>query len=125
MIGKPLRSAELFGHLERHLAHLGVRFDEGDPEPAAGPPEAGTTAVGLPALLPALADEAARRLREAVDIGDFTALGQLATELAAHGGTSATVGREVSRLARELDFDGIKRLADTLSPAEHPFGEGI
>ena len=127
MIGKPLRSAELFGHLERHLAHLGVAFVDPDPEPAAaGPAEAGTAAVGLPALPPALAGETARRLREAADIGDFTALGQLATELGTQGGTAAAaVGREVARLARELDFDAIRRLAEALSPEVYSLGEGI
>jgi CheY-like chemotaxis protein len=126
MIGKPLRSAELFGQIERHLAHLGVSFVDPHPEPAAdGPAESGTTAVGLPALPPALAGETARRLRDAADIGDFTALGQLATELGTRGGTAATLGREVGRLARELDFEGIKRLADALAPEVHSMGEGI
>ena len=74
---------------------------------------------------PALAGEIAHRLREAADIGDFTALGQLATELAGQGGAAASVGREVGRLARELDFDAIKRLADVLAPEVHSFGEGI
>jgi PAS domain S-box-containing protein len=126
MIGKPLRSSELFGQIERHLAHLGVTFVDTDPEPAdAGPAEAGTAAVGLPALPPALAGETARRLRDAADIGDFTALGQIATELGTQGGTAAAVGREVGRLARELDFEGIRRLAEALSPEVFSIGEGI
>ena len=127
MIGKPLRSAELFGHLERHLAHLGVAFVDPDPEPAAaGPAEAGTAAVGLPALpprWPAKPPGGCAKRRTSVTSPRSASSRR---NSARQGGTAAaSVGREVARLARELDFDAIRRLAEALSPEVYSLGEGI
>jgi CheY-like chemotaxis protein len=116
ILAKPLRSEELFGRIERHLA---VHFveTESDADPG-GYAEMGTAATGLPPLPPGVAEGVARRVWDALDIGDVTALGAVASELTTNAGpAAAAVGREVGRLARELDFDGLKRLADALSPA--------
>jgi CheY-like chemotaxis protein len=116
MLGKPLRSEELFAHIERHL---GVRFLEVGEEEDADQAAAGAGGRARPdadprALPPAEALDLAGRVSDAIEIGDFTALGALAGELMAGGGPAAAWGKEVSRLTRDLDFDGLRKVVEDL-----------
>jgi CheY-like chemotaxis protein len=134
MLGKPLRAEELFGQIERHL---GVRFveeaGEGRPEVKPAAPSRGDgRPVSQEPLPPEVSREAAIRISAAVEIGDVTALGALAAELAAQGGSAAALSKDVSRLTRDLDFDGLRRLAQQLNagsaaalvPSPSTLGEG-
>jgi hypothetical protein len=69
----------------------------------------------LEPLPPEASREVARRVAAAVEIGDFTSLGALAAELKAQGGPAAALGKEVGRLTRDLDFDGLRRVVDELA----------
>lgn len=115
LIAKPLRIEELFEQLGRHLD---VQFTTQQPPPIANGASAGAGAPegGAPAALsPELARQTAQRVRDALEIGDFTALGALAIELASSGGAAGVVGRDIGRLTRELDFDALRRLAEALT----------
>jgi two-component system sensor histidine kinase/response regulator len=67
------------------------------------------TACFLP---PALAKEAATRLRESAELGDVSGLTALCGELAAKSEAFAPYAARVTRLAGDFDFDGILKLVD-------------
>jgi PAS domain S-box-containing protein len=103
-LSKPVRVHLLFGMLQ---THLGVRFVSGSgPAAARGPHQ----------LDAARASAIATRLREAVALGDVSALQALARQLSAGGGAEAAVGERIGRLAASFDFDGLGELGDSLAP---------
>ena len=53
-------------------------------------------------------------LREAAAIGDITALQALADKLAAGDEVDVDLGRRISALASNFDFDGVRELAASL-----------
>ncbi len=66
-------------------------------------------------LLPSdVAQDAAKRIREAGDMGDVTQLKYVAEELTSHTQSFAPIGNKIKQLAEEFDFDAIKQLADKL-----------
>ncbi len=70
---------------------------------------------GLPA---GLAREAAKRLREAADMGDVSELTSVAGEMLSRSGAFAPYRERVIRLADDFDFDGILALAGELERTE-------
>ncbi len=114
-IAKPFRAAEVFAKIEQHIGARFVdqaRADAGGAEPAPAPAgEAETT------LSPELADEVARRLRDALKLRNLTAINALASELQAKPDGAEPCGRRVADLARSFDFTGLARLADELAPS--------
>jgi CheY-like chemotaxis protein len=79
--------------------------------PAAAEPAApAKPAAG--SLPPALAKEAATRLREAAELGDVSGLAAICSELTAKSEVFAPYAARVARLADDFDFDGILKLVD-------------
>jgi CheY-like chemotaxis protein len=100
-LGKPFLTEELIRKLEKHL---GLEFVG----PAGSAEKSPTDAA---AEIPAdRAAAVAARIREAVWLGNVTALGELASELRSEEVTEAG-GRRIEELTRAFDFDGLERLA--------------
>lgn len=66
-------------------------------------------------LPPDLAREATTRLRQATEIGDVSELTAICSELVAKSETFAPYAIEVTRLAKEFDFDSIFKLIDKMN----------
>ena len=98
---KPIRVPLLFGMLQ---THLGVRF-------VGGSDRGAPAALGM--AEPPRSDVAAQ-LREALAVGDITAIQALARRLQAGHGADAAMGERINRLATNFDFDGLERLAQGL-----------
>jgi PAS domain S-box-containing protein len=101
-LSKPIRARLLFALLQ---AHLGVRFVS-----AAGPAVHGEQPGGAAAPQA----DVALRLRDAVAVGDVTAIQALARRLMAGDAGEAAVGERINRLAMNFDFEALGRLADSL-----------
>ena len=99
---KPIRAESLFAALQ---THLGVRF-------VTGVEPAGTTELELSDPTRYLG--IARRLREAIMIGDVSGLEGLAQELVAGDVEEAALGRRIAHLVTNFDFDGLGDLATLL-----------
>jgi len=65
-------------------------------------------------LPPALAKEAAARLREAAELGDVSGLATICDELSGRSGAFAPFKAKVAQLADDFDFDGVLKLAEEL-----------
>jgi PAS domain S-box-containing protein len=75
------------------------------------PDLSGDVTISLP---PDLARDAAKRIRDAADMGDVTQLKSIAEELASQTEVLAPVAQQIVRLAEEFDFDEITKLAAEL-----------
>jgi hypothetical protein len=98
--------------LEKEISHtlesirrLGSTEDQPTVEP---------TEDVINSLPPELARDAAKRIREAADMGDVTQLKFVAEELSAHTQSASSIGKKIIQFAEDFDFDAIKQLADTL-----------
>jgi CheY-like chemotaxis protein len=98
---KPIRAESLYAALQ---SQLGVRFVT-VVEPAA---------TDLDLSDPARYFGIARRIREAVTIGDVSDLEGLAQELAAGDAEEAELGRRIARFVTDFDFEGLGGLAALL-----------
>ncbi|MBN1346428.1 MAG: PAS domain S-box protein [Phycisphaerae bacterium] len=105
-IGKPLRASEVFAKIEKHLQ---VTFVDQRAEPDEA--SAGGQAGPIPTDV---AHDAARRLRDAVEGGNITALTALAAELTARSDGGSVCGDRIESLAKTFDFDGLLKLAEEL-----------
>jgi PAS domain S-box-containing protein len=103
---KPVRAEALFASLATHLM-LTFEWDTA--------PEAPQDAVALDTRHAPLA----ARLRDAVAIGAVTDLHALAGALTSGDERDAALGRRISSLAANFDFDGIRQLAESLESARH------
>ena len=65
-------------------------------------------------LSPALAKEAATRLREAAELGDVSGLAAICSELAARSEAFGPYKARVTQLADDFDFDGVLKLTEEL-----------
>jgi len=65
-------------------------------------------------LPPDVAQDAAKRMRKAADMGDVTQLKFMAQELTSQTQSFSPIGKKIIQLAEEFDFDAIKQLADKL-----------
>ncbi|HTL29550.1 MAG TPA: PAS domain S-box protein [Tepidisphaeraceae bacterium] len=106
ILGKPLRAAEVFGAIERHLA---IKFVA---TPVHELPAQNVSAPRL-SLAPHLAAAIAQRIRDASEIGDVAALGEIVTELQGDE-VSSPLASDLSRLIKSFNFDAIKDVADAL-----------
>ena len=68
----------------------------------------------IASLPPELARDAAKRIREAADMGDVTQLKFVAEELSSQTQSGSPIGNKIIQFAEDFDFDAIKQLADTL-----------
>jgi PAS domain S-box-containing protein len=102
-LAKPVRAEKLFAVLQ---TLLGVRFETDAP----------TLASVEPALLPLAARPAvSSRLREAVAVGDVTAIDRLVQELTDGDPSEASLGNHIAQLAASFDFDALGRLAGSFA----------
>jgi CheY-like chemotaxis protein len=113
--GNPPEKAELDAAFVAFRDALGRALSALEPlvppsSAAAAPPAEG--AAG--ALPPALAREAARRLREAAELGDVSGLAAICGELVATSEAFGPYQAKVSQLADDFDFDGVLKLAEEL-----------
>ena len=99
---KPIRARMLFSMLQ---GHLGVVFESAEGERTAT--DRHLTDVNR-------RTDIATRLRNAVDVGDISALQDLARELANGKPGEVAVGEHISRMAMSFDFAGLSELADSL-----------
>jgi hypothetical protein len=58
--------------------------------------------------------DAAKRTREAADMGDVTQLKFVAEELTSQTQSFSPIGKKIIQFAEEFDFDAINLLADKL-----------
>ncbi len=65
-------------------------------------------------LAPDIAKEIAERLRNAVELGDVSGLGEIASELISRNDATSYYGEEIKKLAEAFDFDGASELAESL-----------
>jgi signal transduction histidine kinase/CheY-like chemotaxis protein/HPt (histidine-containing phosphotransfer) domain-containing protein len=65
-------------------------------------------------LAPDIAKEIAERLRNAVELGDVSGLGEIASELIARNDATSYYGEKIKMLAESFDFDGASELAKSL-----------
>jgi HPt (histidine-containing phosphotransfer) domain-containing protein len=102
--GLPEREYEAFSRdLDRVLASLAALGKKAKPERT--PDDASTP------MTAEMASDIARRLRDAVDLGDVAELSQIAADLE---GDASRYAEKITRLAEDFDFDGLVRLADSL-----------
>jgi CheY-like chemotaxis protein len=103
-LSKPIRAQLLFGLVQRHL---GARFVSGPGELPGAPPS-------RPAQDVVDRGSIARRLREAIAIGDVAELQELAQQLTHGRPADAALGARINRLAMAFDFAALTELAGTL-----------
>ena len=120
-IGKPFRASEVFDKIKHHLK---VRYTTSAQEI---PPDSEQESVtpGDQKLPPEVAREVARRVQEAVQLGDVSELTAVATELTQRNDFTSPYGVEIARLAKAFDFEGLSRLASTLVETATPSREEV
>jgi HPt (histidine-containing phosphotransfer) domain-containing protein len=60
------------------------------------------------------AQDIAKRLRDAAEVGDVSALSAIAAEISARSESCLPLGKQIVQLAEDFDLDGILKLADAL-----------
>lgn len=120
-IGKPFRASEVFDKIKQHLK---IRYTV---SPQEIPPDSERERVkpGDQKLPPEVAREVARRVQEAVQLGDVSELTAVATELTQRNDSTSPYGEEIARLARAFDFEGLSQLASTLVETATPSREKV
>jgi DNA-binding response OmpR family regulator len=109
-LGKPFRSGELF-HKLRELLQLKYTAPEEskiETTAVAKKPSIDSAEAGWP--MP-LARASIKRIRSAVELGDITALSDLADKLRIDGRAPARDIDTIARLGRSFDFDGLTEFA--------------
>lgn len=103
-LGKPLRAAELYSSLAKHLGLeliLPTQTVEGSTSHAVD-------------VTPEQAQQLAQNLDDLAASGDVTALREMAEALRQMGGAEASIGNRVLELVREFNFGGIREYADQI-----------
>jgi PAS domain S-box-containing protein len=93
---KPLRAADLFERLARHLR---IRFEANRPAATAEP------------IAARMDHTLAERLRQAATLGSVSDLQAIAQELLSGDEAGARLGRRISQLTSDFDFEAVQRLA--------------
>lgn len=105
-LGKPFRTEEM---LQKIRTHLKIHFNE-----ANHFTESEDSSVPTTKLTAALSLEVAERIRDAVKLGNVTALNALVAELERNH-NAASLGRRISDLTRAFNFEGLESVATDLS----------
>jgi PAS domain S-box-containing protein len=105
--------------LDQKLAALEDAFEQAaESVQVLGPPTEDKTAEPSPETMasvpPELAHDAAKRIRNAVDVGDIMALRAIAEDLKSRSDDFAPLSDKIIQLVGVFDFDGISQLADVL-----------
>jgi len=67
------------------------------------------------AAIPAeLGQDIAKRIRDAAEMGDVTALNAIAAEIKTHSDSCVPLSKKIDQMAEDFDLDGIQKLADDL-----------
>jgi HPt (histidine-containing phosphotransfer) domain-containing protein len=67
------------------------------------------------AAIPAeLAQDIAKRIRDASEMGDVMTLNAIAAEIKTHSDSCVPLSKQIVQLAEDFDLDGIQKLADAL-----------
>jgi hypothetical protein len=67
------------------------------------------------AAIPAeFAQDIAKRIRDAAEMGDVTMLNAIAEEIKTHSDSCIPLSNQIVQLAEDFDLDGIQKLADAL-----------
>jgi HPt (histidine-containing phosphotransfer) domain-containing protein len=61
-----------------------------------------------------LAQDIAKRIRDAAEMGDVTTLNAIAAEIKAHSESCEPLSKQIVQMAENFDLDGIQKLADAL-----------
>ena len=61
-----------------------------------------------------LAQDIAKRIRDAAEMGDVTTLNAIAEEIKTHSDICVPLSKQIVQLAEDFDLDGIQKLADVL-----------
>jgi HPt (histidine-containing phosphotransfer) domain-containing protein len=61
-----------------------------------------------------IAQDIAKRIRDAAEMGDVTTLNAIAEEIKAHSDTCMPLSKQIVQMAEDFDLDGIQKLADAL-----------
>jgi protein involved in sex pheromone biosynthesis len=61
-----------------------------------------------------LAQDIAKRIRDASEMGDVTTLIAIAEEIKTHSDSSVPLSNQIVQMAEDFDLDGIQKLADAL-----------
>jgi PAS domain S-box-containing protein len=101
-LAKPVRAQQLFGMLQ---THLGARF-------VSETPSSVTHAADVATLDRRV--EIGGQLRNAISLGDVSAIQGLARHLMNGTATEAAVGERINRLITNFDFDGLTELVASL-----------
>lgn len=112
-LGKPFRSGELFHKIREllQLRYVGLQQEEQHAAKKQLQVESEGTEAGWPI---ALARAAIKRIRSAVELGDITALADLADKLRIDGRAPSRDIDTIARLGRSFDFDGLTEFARQL-----------
>jgi HPt (histidine-containing phosphotransfer) domain-containing protein len=60
------------------------------------------------------AQDIAKRIRDAAEMGDVMTLNVIATEIKTHSDSCVPLSKQIVQLAEDFDLDGIQKLADAL-----------
>ena len=63
-----------------------------------------------------LAQDIAKRIRDAAEIGDVITLNAIAEEIMTHSESCVPLSKQIVQMANDFDLDGIQKLADALDP---------
>ena len=67
------------------------------------------------AAIPAeLAQDIAKRIRDAAEMGDVTTLNAIAEEIKTHSDSCVPLSKQIVQMAEDFDLDDIQKLADAL-----------
>ncbi|MDB4265047.1 Hpt domain-containing protein, partial [bacterium] len=61
-----------------------------------------------------LAQDIAKRIRDAAEMGDVTTLNAIAEEIRARSDSCIPLSKQIIQMAEDFDLDGIQKLAETL-----------
>ncbi len=61
-----------------------------------------------------LAQDIAKRIRDAAEMGDVTTLNVIAEEIKMHSDSCVPLSKQIIQMAEDFDLDGIQELADAL-----------
>jgi hypothetical protein len=92
-------------HALESVQRLGVSPEE----------NAGELSDGEIAALPSeFAQDIAKRIRDAAEMGDVMALNAIAEEVKTHSDSCVPLSKQIVHMAEDFDLDGIQKLADAL-----------
>jgi len=63
-----------------------------------------------------LAQDIAKRIRDAAEIGDVITLNAIAEEIMTHSESCVPLSKQIVQMTNDFDLDGIQKLADALDP---------